>query len=283
MRAGHSFATFGQELYADDAAEALRLALEVETRADLRERLAEVLPQASHKTRRRIADKLIQRLIPVERGKVIVSPFVRIAAGIRDTQARTELIYYRTAQTDTIIAAVAADVFYPYFVDGRPPQGFSAAQFRIANTGALFECDNVITRSFVSAYARKAWGFRSEATVSRALRVLRDAGLIEVLPGEPGGARQIAFALRPHTMRLPTFALCLYEESAARGAPSLALNQIHGADFARMFIVRPVDLTAMAEEARRRRLVVRGRGRPPRYEPTTDLDGLVQMLLRRRG
>jgi len=276
------FTTFGQELYADDAADALRLALKVETRAELREQLAAALAQPSEKTRVRIADKLIQRLIPVERSKVIVSPFVRLAAGIRDTQARAELIYYRTAQTDAIIAAIAADVFYPYFVGGRPPQGFSAAQFRIANTGALFEYDNVITRSFVCAYARKAWGFRSEATVSRALRVLREAGLIEVLPGEAGGARQPAFALRPHTMRLPTFAFCLYEEFAAQQAPSLALDQVHSADFARMFIVRPVDLTAMAEEARRRKLVVRGRGRPPRYAPSTDLEGLVGMLLRRR-
>ncbi|UCH34903.1 MAG: hypothetical protein JSV65_00675 [Armatimonadota bacterium] len=277
-----SFAAFGQELYPDEAAHALRLALDVERRADLRAQLIAALPQTSEKTRGRIADKLIQRLIPVTKGQVVVSPFVRLAASITDTQARTELIYYRTAQTDSIIAAIAAEIFYPYFVQGRAPKGFTAGQFRLANTGALFDYDNVLTRSFISAYARKTWGFRSEPTVTRALRILREAGLIEALPSAPGSPGQPAFAVRPHTMRLPTFVFCLYEEFAARRSPGLALDQMQNAQFARMFIVRPVDVTAMAEDARRRKLLLRTGGAAPRFTPATDLDGLVEMLLKPR-
>jgi len=283
MPARHSLAAFGQELYRDEAAQALRLAIEAETRADLRERIMSVLPQRSQKTRGRIADKLIQRLVPIRRGQVVVSPFVRLAANIGDPQACTELIYYRTAQTDTIVAALAAEIFYPYFVQGRPPKGFSANQFRFANTGALFDYDNVITASFIVSYARRAWGFRSQPTVLRALRILREAGLIEALPSLPGGARQPAFAIAPHTMRLPTFALCLYEEFASRRAPALALDQMQNAHFARMLIVRPVDVTAMAEDARRHKLLVRSGGAAPRYAPATNLEGLVDKLLGARS
>ena len=279
MPARQPFAAFGQELYPEDAAQALRLALGVGTRAELRQQIVAALPQPSEKTRDRIADKLIQRLIPIEHGSVVVSPFVRLAACTRDDQARTELIYYRTAQTDTIIAAIAAEMFYPYFILGRPPKGFNASQFRFANTGALFDYDNVITASFVSAYARKVWGFHSEATAIRALRVLREAGLIEALPSTPGRMRRHAFALRPHTMQPATFAFCLYEEFASRRSPALAVDQIQNADFARMFIVRPVDVTALLEEARRSKLVVRRGGAAPRYGPAADLEGLVDALL----
>ncbi|HUT73287.1 MAG TPA: hypothetical protein VM221_00445 [Armatimonadota bacterium] len=281
MPARQSFAAFGQELYPEDAARALCLALEMETRAELHARIAAGLPQASAKTRGRIADKLIQRLIAVERGKVIVSPFVRLAAGLRDPQARTELIYYRTARTDTIIAAIAAEIFYPHFVHGRPPRGFSPVHFRAANTGALFDYDRVITRPFISTYARRAWDFHSEPTLTRALRVLREAGLIEVLPGAPG-ARRPSFTVAPHTLRLPTFAFCLYEEFAARRSPALALDQIQNADFARTFILRPVEVTALTEEARRRKLVARSGGAAPRYAPAMDRDALVDALLAAR-
>ncbi len=279
--ARHTFAAFGQELYPDAAAQALCLALEVETRAELHERIAATLAQPSAKTRARIADKLIQRLVPIKRGKVIVSPFVRLAACTADERARTELIYYRTARTDAVIRGIAAELFYPCFVQARPPKGFSASQFRMANTGALFDYDNVITRSFISAYARKAWGFRSEPTLTRALRVLREAGLIEVLPGPPG-ARHPCFAVAPHAMRLPTFVYCLCEEFAARRCAALALDQIQNADFARTFILRPVDVTALMEQARRRKLVKRSGDAVPRYAPAMDVDALVDALLGRK-
>ena len=282
MPARQALAAFGQELYPDEAAQALRLALQAATRAELREQLAAALPQPSEKTRGRIADKLIQRLIPVQKGHVVVAPFVRLAANIIDTQARTELIYYRTAQTDAVVAALAAEVFYPYFVQGRPPKGFSAAQFRFINTGALFDFDDVITRSFIAAYARDSWGFRSGPTLMRALRVMREAGVIEAVPTVPGGARQPAYAIAPHTMRLPTFAFCVYEEFAARRSPALALDQIQNARFAKLFVVRPMDVAALAEDARRRKLLTRSGGAAPRYAPVADLEGLVDMLLRPR-
>jgi hypothetical protein len=280
--ARQALAAFGQELYPDEAAQALRLALQAQTRAELREQLIGALPQPSEKTRGRIADKLIQRLIPIRKGHVVVSPFVRLGANIADTQARTELIYYRTAQTDAVVAALAAEVFYPYFVQGRPPKGFTAAQFRFINTGALFDFDNVITRSFIAAYARDAWGFRSNPTLIRALRVMREAGVIEAVPTVPGGARQPAFAIAPHTMRLPTFSFCVYEEFAARRSPALALDQIQNARFAKLFVVRPVDVAALAEQARRRKLLTRSGGAAPRYALVADLEGLVDMLLRPR-
>jgi hypothetical protein len=279
---GNPFAAFGQELYPDEAAQALRLALQAATRAELRGQIIAALPQPSLKSRARIADKLIQRLIPVEKGAVIVAPFVRLAANIADTQARAELIYYRTAQTDSIIGAIAAEILYPYFIQGRPPKGFSASQFRFANTGALFDYDNVVTRSFVVRYARDAWGFDSEQSVTRALRILREARLIEALPNPPGTARQLSFALAPHTMRLPTFAFCLYEELAGGAPPAPPLDRIQGADFARIFIVRPQEVTALAEEARRRKLLARSGGAAPRYSPTMPLEALVERLLRPR-
>jgi hypothetical protein len=277
--ARQAFAAFGQELYLEEAAQALRLALVTSTRAELRAQIVAALPQRSEKTRGRIADKLIQRLVPVENDAIVVSPFVRLAAGIRDTRARNELIYYRTAQTDAIIGAIAAEIFYPYFIQQRPPKGFSASQFRFENTGALFDYDNVITRSFVSAYARTAWSFHSEATLTRALRILREAALIEALPSPPGAERQPAFSLAPHTMRPPTFAFCFYEELASRRSPALALDQLQNARFARIFLVRPIDITAMAEEARRHKLVTRTTGPAPRYAPAMPINALVDALL----
>ena len=279
MPARQAFAAFGQELYLDEAAQALRLALVTSTRAELRAQIVAALPQQSEKTRGRIANKLIQRLVPTEHDAIVGSPFVRLAANLRDAQARNELIYFRTAQTDAIIGAIAAEIFYPYFIQQRPPKGFSTTQFRFENTGALFDYDSVITRSFVLTYARDVWNFRSEATVIRALRILREAGLIEAFPSPPGAASQPAFSLAPHTIRLATFVLCLYEEIAARRSPALALDQVQNARFARIFLVRPVDVTAMAEEARRHKFLTRTTGPAPRYAPAMPIDALVDALL----
>ena len=62
-------------------------------------------------------------------------------------------------------------------------------------------------------------------------------------------------------------------------APALALDQIQNAYFARMFIVRPVDITALAEQARRRKLLMRVGGASPQYTPAGELDAVVDRLL----
>src|SRR5687768_7564079 len=123
--------SFGQEFYPYESIRALKLAekARVSGRHTLIEAIAEQLPQASEKTRTRVAAKIVQRYISGPR-RVLTpppyqQPFVRLIARNRHVPTQIELLYYRLAKTDTIVASLARELFYPACVIGRPPDGLS--------------------------------------------------------------------------------------------------------------------------------------------------------------
>ena len=274
-------AAFGQELYVKDSLLAARLALQAADRADLQRRLVSRLPQRSESTRTRIAEKIIQRLIGRNRRAPLSSPLIRLLVGTDDTQAQTELVFHRAAITDEIIAAIAIDIFYPHFVRERVPKGFTKQQFLLANTAALFEFDRVITRQFISTYAREVWGFEGEPTLSRALRILRQAGVLQPLTRVEDRRRVLSYVPTARPLSEAAFAYLAYEDCLGRGLTRPAIDQIQGAGFARIFLQSPVQIAALADAARRRRLLrASGAAGGRRLALTCDsLDEVVARLL----
>jgi hypothetical protein len=274
-------AAFGQELYVKDSLLAARLALRATDRADLQRRLVARLPQHSEKSRIRIAETIVQRLIGGPRRGPVATPLAQLLAETDDTQAQTELVFHRAAVTHEIIAAMAVDIFYPHFVRERPPRGFTREQFLLANTAALFEYDRVITRQFISTYAREVWGFEGEPTISRALRVLRQAGILRPLTRVEERRRVLSYVPTARPLSETAFSYLLYEDCLARKLTRPAIDQIQGAQFARIFLQTPVQIAALADAARRRRLLAAGgAGGARRLALTGDsLDQVVARLL----
>lgn len=265
--------TLGQELHFEEAVLAARLAAKHDTRADLTKALVEQLPQTSPTTRLRIAEKLIQRLVPIRQGRVQAAPLVRLIAETKDQQSARDMVFYLTARTDHIVAALACRVLHPALVEHSPPKGLSPQQFRIMNTAALFDVDAVLTRRFVIEYAARAWDYHSRASVLRALRIMRQAGLVDqVIVSERPAT--IGFALAPHSVTVSAFALLLHEELPARHRGGFAPHHIHELSVARLFLLPALHLSALLEKARAAGLLRRVRsGTRPLFaltHPTED-------------
>ena len=253
-------ASLGQELYLRESLNAVRLSLRVSSRTQLVQQLTRALRQPSAQTRLRVAEKLIQRLVPTSGSQLVPSPFLRLVAETEDTQARQELIFHRAAATDRIVAALATEIFYPHFIQERVPRGMTREQFRLANTAVLFELDRVITRQFISTYARRIWQFESEPSLTRALRILRQGGVIRPLTRTEGKHRVLSFVLTARPLSEIAFDYLLYEDCLGRRLTHPAIDQIQNAEFARIFLQSPLQVTAAMEAARQRHLVKAGAG-----------------------
>jgi hypothetical protein len=261
-----ALATFGQELYPEASAAALRLALAIPDRQELRDAIARHLGERSPATRERIADKLIQRLVPTQGGKVVVDAFVRLAAGTQDAHVRRDLIFYRTATVDRLVGAIAGEILYPCLILRRRPKAMSAEHFR-ATTATLFNAEPTITLELVRAYVESAWDFHSPGTVARALRILRRAGVIhQVQPGDG-----VTFAASARAMSPEAFAFCIYEEMLRRGNRAPALDQLQNAECARIFLLTAAQVAGLLEECRGQGLLRGGRRFTLVYDSLDDL------------
>jgi hypothetical protein len=250
--------TLGQELHLNESVLTTRLAVKSETRAALTRALVEALPQSSTKTRLRLAEKLIQRLVQVEHGKIVLTPVVRFIASTRDAQAQRDLVFYCMAKTDAIVEVLASEVLYPVLIESRPPKGLTAADFRAMNTATLFEMDRIVTRRFVGEYAGLTWGFRSQQSITRALRAMRQAGLLDHVRVSERPALS-GFALAPHSLSLAAFMLALHEELQPRFRPGFPLHHVQSGSLARLFLLAPLQLSNLVEKARKAGLMRRAR------------------------
>jgi hypothetical protein len=284
------YARFGQELYTKETITAAGIIVEHAEQNDprtLMSRVADVLPHASCATRKRIANKLLQRLAagalcypevtaataPALSNRVAhngytsaralqeadapdadVTSFARLLSHVPDTQARHDLVYYAAARADSLIAAIASEILYPYFIEGCIPAPYSEDEFIMANAGLLLAPEPILTAGFVADYARLAWGFESERTVGLALRILRQAGILLSAPllGERG--RVAAYTLAPHGLSLPALLWGFYDEFG--GEPiAPAWDQVGRAHFARLFVVPAAVVASRLWEAERAGLV----------------------------
>lgn len=260
--------SFGQEFYPYESIRALRLAdkTRLTDRRQLIERIAGELPQSSEGTRRRVAEKLVQRYLEGTRGAIVpppqCQPFVRLIARGRHTPGQIELLYWQLAQVDTLVGALARELFYPVFIAHRPPDGLSSAAFAARNGAQLFgtgafDSTNIapqITRSFLHDYAREQWHFTNAPSLDRALRILQGAGLIAHERMSALRGRPPSYRLSNHDVSLTTFLWALYDEflpHAQNGSLTLAPGVLSVADFARTLLLSPAQIENHCEAARR--------------------------------
>lgn len=282
------YARFGQELHTRETITAAAAVASAGADANGRAlvaKVADALPQASPTTRQRLAVKLLQRLAagshahPEARPSSLLdtsgsgavanggvesffasSPgagpgsFARLIAGIADTQARGDLVYYGAARADGLVEAIAREILYPYFIESRIPPPYTEDEFLVANGFLLLAPEPIITAGFVAEYAQRVWGFECGRTVALALRILHQAGILLSSPllGERG--RIHAYTLSPHGISFAACLWCLYEEFNAENT-TIAWDRVACSAFARMFVIPPSVVTSRLWEAERAGLI----------------------------
>jgi len=256
------YKSFGQEFYPYEAIRALKFAdkARISDRHALIAHIASQLPQPGARTRLRIAEKFAQRYLTIggQPGAAATQPFVRLVARQRHAPAQIELLYYRLAQVDTLVGALARDLFYPVCIGGRPPLGLTSAEFAARNGGQLLSIAPLLTRAFILDYAKTCWSFTNRSTIDRSLRVLQGAGLVArermgELRGHPP-----AFRLSSHNVSLTTFLFALYDEFLPHVHDAnfvLAPNVLPLTDFARTLLLSPAQVEAHCDAARRHQLL----------------------------
>lgn len=289
--------SFGQEFYPYESIRALRLAdkARVTDRRELVERISCELPQSSAGTRRRVAEKLVQRYFNSTKRVIMPAPqcqpFVRLVARGRHTPGQIELLYWRLAQVDTLVGALARELFYPVCIAGRTPEGVSHASFAARNGAQLFgmglfdsaDITPQITRRFLQDYAREHWQFLNVPSLDRALRILQSAGLVsrERMSGLRG--RPPSYRLSNHDVALTTFVWALYDEflpHAQTGGITLAPGVLAVADFARTLLLTSAQVEAHCEAARRHQFLAASANGTLRLT-YGNLDALADALLSR--
>jgi len=228
-------AIFGQELYYEESIRAIETLADVNAN-DLLEKVAELLPHPSQNTRLRVASKLIQRYF--KDGPA----FPRLIKSLKSDAARRELLYWRAARTDEVIAMIAREVFYPYFILNAIPKGYDEASFRMANTATLFSVDRIISRDFAVRYAREVWGFDSARTVTLALRIMKQAEVLDSISVKLGRRHVLGYFPQPLSLRPEVFAYCLYEEFLSdHPAP----DQVQNGDCSRLFFLNRLQVDSL--------------------------------------
>lgn len=250
---GKIFSTFGQELYQEVSIKSIEDFYGISDTNVLLQSIASLLPQKSIKTRKRVAEKIIQRFFTPPYPGETPRPFldmVRLSDSLHD---KTDLIFWRTAKTDRIIAAIASEIFYPYFLDAIIPGDYSEHEFNMLNTSALFNIDRVITTNFICEYAASKWNFTSKKSITLALRIMRQAGLIHSVPVRLISKRTTGFYLAQHYINANIFLFCLYEEFQKEGhAPIISLNQLQESDAMKVFFINRMQLNTMLEDLSKR-------------------------------
>jgi hypothetical protein len=253
---GSRYQSFGQEFYPYEAVKAIRLSQRVHDRKALRDRIAESLSHTSSQTRRRVANKLIQRYVPCIKGAVQSSPFIALMNHVHDYPTQIELLFYELTKTDRIVGAVARHVFYPYFIEDRIPGGFEEKEFRALNASQLFVHQKVITRDFVETFAQRVWNFRNVPTLRRALRILSQAGIIRSEKLLELRYHPVAYGMNPHDVGLTTFVYCLYDEFLnVLGKSTPTATEVQRASFARTFVLTSEQINHLLQTARRYRFI----------------------------
>ena len=276
------FAVFGQELYFEESIRAIGSFHDVPEHDRLSARIAEQLPYSSPATRLRVATKIVQRFFKSPDGKSHAAPFLRLVNGLKSESARRDLLYWRTARTDSLIAAIAGEIFYPYFVLNELPQGYDEASFRMANTAALFSVDRVISLDFAVEYARRMWNFDSARTVTLALRIMRQAGMIDAVNVEIGDHHVLSYYPLPHSMSPEVFAYCMGEEFLdAESLPAIPLDRLYNGDCVRLFFLGRLQANSILKSLEQRCLIERTTLRGARHARFTvqDLDALAGSLI----
>jgi len=232
-----SHAAFGHGLYEAESRLAARLAVRLRDRKAVRQALLARLPQPSPHTRERLADKLLQRLW----GGQSPFPFLRLVAELTDGRARRQLLLHRIADTDTLVGALAREVFLPYVLRGALPKGIGAApppprDLRLPGFTETKEAPSALPADPLIAFASRAWQAPPTSTL-RALTILRQCGVLARLPHP--GRHPGAYLPTGAPPALPAFVYLLHEEALWPGGGVRSVRAALGVPFLRLFLVKP--------------------------------------------
>lgn len=261
------------DLHADLADRALSLADECERAEELCEALRQEQTSRPHAARVRAARAIVRRLYGRVRGGLESRP-VHALLRYLDPVARRHALLHLTAEREPLLTAVAAEVLHPYFVLQGYPGAMSAEEFRAVNTGQLFTEDRLITHAFLQRFAAQRWRLRRPASTRAALRIMRDAAVLDAawIPGSR--RRRLGYFESAHGLDWPVFAYALYRELEREGAGGRwAVDRLLNADFVKLFLTPRVRVQALVGECQRRGLVRRQqpvRGHLELALPSTD-------------
>jgi hypothetical protein len=242
--------TLGQEFY---FAETIAALAAVDPEAKPREQIraiASTLSQPSTKTRQRIAEKIHQRYAASTADDASI-PFISLVNALASKKVRRELLVYQLSRVDTLVAGLAEEIFYPYFVWSRLPRGYDESTFRRANTGTLIDTDRFISTRFCGHYAKRHWRFESAASIGVALRILRDARIVDSTYVRVGKRRMLGWIPTFRGIALPTFLCGLLEEFGDALTSGVPLDRVQNSRVAFLFMLSPVAADSLIELARR--------------------------------
>ena len=241
-----ALATFGQELYFQESIRAIECFSDLPADDQLLAKIAELLPHPSENTRLRVASKLVQRFFKAG------LPYLRLVKSLKSDAVRRELLYWRIARTDEVVAAIARDIFYPYFVLNTLPKGYDESSFRMANTATLFSVDRIVSRDFAVRYAREAWGFDSARTVTLALRIMRQAEILDSISVKLARRHVLGYFPQPHSLKPEVFAYCMYEEFLGDHPTP---DRIQNGDCSKLFFLNRLQVDSLLKTLAKRKLI----------------------------
>lgn len=220
------------------------------TREQILGELAALVPAPDEERRRRVASALVHRLlVDCETEDPARCPVVELLAAAGCTLDARHLLLYATARRERLVMAIAAEVFFPCFVLGRPPEGLSERDFAALNTGRLLETDQVITHRLVDEYARRRWGFDDPTSTQTALRILREGGALAATWLERGDGRCLGYFPSHRGPSRQTFVYALWEEFASRGRRTVPRVHLRGMALAHLFCLPGPVVEALGERA----------------------------------
>jgi len=245
-----AFPTFGQELYLRETVEAARLLDREGLTKDAAARIAGILPHPSPITRRRLANKILQRLEAGCAEPAQLRLFVRLLANLEESEARRELVYYSASRADPIVGAIASEILYPFFIERTLPAGTAPEEASPEQEGLLLTVERMVMLRFILRYAEQRWQYRSERSIRLAMRIMQHGGI--VLPQRLRGARGrvTGYILAPHGISLPAFVWCCMTELPAL-MPRASVDAILTSGFVRRLIVPPAIVEARLQQAER--------------------------------
>ncbi len=242
-------------LYFSESVRAIELAAEGETargRDEVIEALAPEIPVAGPAAQargRRIAWAIVRRVIPEHADEVPRPPLhdLVLAAG-RSLDTR-HLLLYTVAQREPLVLALAEQVFYPRFVLGSMPAGFTEREFNTINTGRLLETDRVVTHRLVEEYARRSWDLDDSASTQCALRILREGGALAATWLARREARCLGYFPSHRGPGWRVFTYALWEEFGSRGRRAVPRAYLRSMTLARLFSLPGPVVDALATRA----------------------------------
>lgn len=277
-----SFTTFGQELYQDISIQAIEQFHCITDHNLLLQSISGILPQPSEKTRLRLAMKLVQRFFSGYESDKRPMPYLHLVTNLSDTQEKNDLIYWRTAETDRLISAITSNIFYPFFILNKIPDGYSEQTFNMINTGSLFIMDNIITTDFAINFAKTVWGYTSVKSIRLALRIMRQAEIIDSMHTRKGRKSILGYYPNPHGISANVFAFCMYEELLiGKSLLTPSLDQVQSADASKLFFMSRPQVDSMLKTLEKKGVVEMVNQHGGRYVRLTvpDMDSLVKLLL----